>query len=159
MTQSSSTATERESLGLAKPEAVATVQCGHHGKDSIPPGPAYCNQAGLCHLGSGLLLSQAKSDDGRVALGGISERIGWAVKGLGEDAYNAQRSFLRQPYLLAVLLDTNNRLPDTPTVCVDRAHSAVARVAQLTRESVSARARWSSSGPIERWLSSSQPMA
>ncbi len=32
---------------FAKPEAVARVQRGHHGKHSIPRRPAECNQAGI----------------------------------------------------------------------------------------------------------------
>jgi hypothetical protein len=84
MIQSCSTATERKPRGLAKPEAVARVQRGHHGKDSIPRGPAYCNQAGLSCLSSASVVAEARSDDGRLASGEITDRVGWAVGELRE---------------------------------------------------------------------------
>jgi hypothetical protein len=91
MIQSYSTATERKPRGLAKPEAVARVQRGHHGEDSIPRGPAYCNQAGLSSLESGRRLSEAKRVERRLVLTGLSERIDWPVRGLREGPYDAGR--------------------------------------------------------------------
>jgi len=75
---------KREPRDLAKPEAVAREQRGHHGKDSIPRGPAYCNQAGLLCSCSGGVVSQAKSDDGRLASGEITDRVGSVVGELRE---------------------------------------------------------------------------
>jgi len=45
--QWSSSATRKKPRGLAKPEAVARVQRGHHSNGSIAQRPAYCNQAGF----------------------------------------------------------------------------------------------------------------
>jgi len=51
-----------------------------------------------------------------------------------------EMSYLEQEHLRVVLLDTKNRLLGMPTVYVGSAHTAVARVAEVMREAVSARA-------------------
>jgi DNA repair protein RadC len=51
-----------------------------------------------------------------------------------------EMSYLQQEHLRVVLLDTKNRLLGMPTVYVGSAHTAVARVAEVMREAVSARA-------------------
>jgi DNA repair protein RadC len=51
-----------------------------------------------------------------------------------------EMSYLEQEHLRVVLLDTKNRVLGIPTVYVGSAHTAVARVAEVMREAVSARA-------------------
>lgn len=51
-----------------------------------------------------------------------------------------EMSLLEQEHLRVVLLDTRNRLLGTPTIYVGSAHTAVARVAEIMRAGVRARA-------------------
>lgn len=51
-----------------------------------------------------------------------------------------EMSFLEHEHLRVILLDTKNRLLGMPTIYVGSAHTAVARVAEVMRAAVSARA-------------------
>jgi DNA repair protein RadC len=51
-----------------------------------------------------------------------------------------EMSFLEQEHLRVILLDTKNRLLGMPTIYVGSAHTAIARVAEVMRAAVSARA-------------------
>jgi DNA repair protein RadC len=51
-----------------------------------------------------------------------------------------EMSFLEQEHLRVILLDTKNRLLGMPTIYVGSAHTAIARVAEIMRAAVSARA-------------------